>query len=150
MKYYIKSVPSSQMMIIRNLESHTDLIIEHIIKLVLMPKHTARAHWKSEIAAQIKSVKKLDGKNRFPSSEQIYAWTYEPNQDLVTDVKWMGAAIKEFEGDYGIKVTESTKNICTLVDDVCQNYFKWLSEQLSDVGRVAPSMIYQKLDELIP
>lgn len=149
LKYYIKSMSSSQMIIIRNLEAHTDEIIEHIIKLVLMPGHSARNHWKSEIAAQIKSVKKLDGKNRFPTADQLYAWTYKKDQDLVTDEKWMKVTIEEIEDEYNIEVTDTVNSICVRVDEICQNYFKWLADELSDAGKVTSSRIYQKLDELL-
>ena len=76
MKIYIRGFAEMQREIERKLASHTDEIIEHIIKLVLMPGSSARNHWQGEIAGQLKSIDKLKNTKKFPSAKQIYKWTY--------------------------------------------------------------------------
>lgn len=76
MKIYIWGFAEAQKEVERRLSAHTDEIIEHIIKLVLMPDNSARNHWEGEIAGQLKSIDRLKNSKKFPSAKQIYKWTY--------------------------------------------------------------------------
>lgn len=149
MKIYIRGFAEAQKEIERRLSAHTDEIIEHIIKLVLMPDNSARNHWEGEIAGQLKSIDRLKNSKKFPSAKQIYKWTYGKKQDLVVDAKWMGVSIREIEEIYDVYIDQSVYDICDTVDEVCTNYFQWISIELSTVGKVSTPTIYRKLDELI-
>lgn len=80
MKIYIRGFAETQKEVERRLSAHTDEIIEHIIKLVLMPDNSARNHWEGEIAGQLKSIDRLKNSKKFPSAKQIYKWTYGKNR----------------------------------------------------------------------
>lgn len=149
MKIYIRGFAELQREVERKLSTHTDEIIEHIIKLILMPKNSARNHWQSEIAGQIRTIDKLKSSKKFPTAKQIYNWTYGKKQDLVTDVGWMGVSIDEIEYQYKITNELSVKKVCDMVDSACFEYFKWLSTELSRVGKVSTPDIYKKLDSLL-
>lgn len=149
MKFYVNAMARSLREISSKLLDHTDVIVEHIIKLVLMPDHTARNHWKKEIAMQINSIDTLKGSNKLPSSEQIYKWTYKEVEYNINSIKWMSEAIDEIKYDYNISVGMTPEEVCNAVDKVCSEYFGWLADYLSQSGRVASYKIYNKLDELV-
>lgn len=149
MKIYIRGFADTRKELERELSFHTEEIIEHIIKLTLMPNNSARNHWQGEIAGQLKSITRLKNSKKFPTAKQIYNWTYGKRQDLVTDRGWMGVAVRDVENQYKTTISKSIDEVCNDVDSVCIDYFKWLSDQLSNVGRVSSDVIYEKLDELL-
>lgn len=149
MKIYIRSFAEVQREIERKLSSHTDEIIEHMIKLIVMPDNSARNHWKGEIAGQLSKIDKLKNGKKFPTARQIYAWTYGKKQDLVTDRGWMQVTIRDIEDQYDVYVDMTADEFCNIADEICAEYFSWLADELSIVGKVASRDIYNKLDELI-
>ena len=52
-------------------------VINNMAKILLMPKHTAHNHWRTELASKIYKVSKLKSKNHLPTAEQIYDWSYD-------------------------------------------------------------------------
>lgn len=149
MKLYIMGFAENQKDIERNLTAHTDEILEHLLKCFIMPQHTATQHWKQEIASQIYKVDRLKSGKKFPSAKQIYNWTYHKKQDLITDPRWFSASVYDICEQYGVELEISPDAFMLEFDAICVKYFKWLSEELSDVGRVSRVEVYQKLDELL-
>jgi hypothetical protein len=132
----------------RNLSAHTDEIIEHLFKLILMPDSRDRNHWQGEIAGQLNKIVRLNNSKKFPKAKQIYQWTYGKKQDLVTDRNWLSGMLEDIEFKYNIEVCDSIDNLIYSLDDLCVTYFSWLAENLSESGYVSTPKIYRKLDEL--
>lgn len=150
MKIYIRGFAELQKEVERNLTSHTDEVIEHLLKLYLMPNHSANNHWKKEIASQIYKVDRLKNNKKFPSAKQIYNWTYDKKQDLITDVRWFTKFCNMICKEYSVELEQFPGDFIGDFDSICVSYFKWLAEELSDIGLVTSDEIYQKLDELLP
>ena len=149
MNLYIRGFAEARREIERNLTAHTDEILELLLKCFIMPQHTATQHWKQEIASQIYMVDRLKAGKKFPSAKQIYRWTYGKQQDLITDPRWFSAFVYDICNQYGVELEISPDVFMPEFDAICVKYFKWLSEELSDVGRVSRAEVYQKLDELL-
>lgn len=124
-------------------------IIENIFKLVLMPNHSAVNHWRKEIASQIYMINKLKSTKKFPSADQIYSWSYAKQQDLVTDVDWTARLIDHLTYEYGAENNFEPSEIAEIVDNICTQYFSWLSDELSAHGIVSYKQIYAVLDSLL-
>lgn len=149
MKVYITAQALQKHEIETRLATQMSEIIEHMLKLYLMPNHSARNHWESEIYAFVHNVEKLKQTKKYPTKEQIYSWTYKKVQDLVNDEDWMAIAIEDICEQYGIKLTVSVNCVMHELDKICIDYFNWLSNNLSERGRATSREVYQKLDELL-
>lgn len=149
MKIYIRGFAEAQKEIERDLTSHTIVVIEHLMKIYLMPDHESAYHWKKEIASQIYIVDKLKNNKKFPTAKQIYSWTYGKKQDLITDRKWFQIFVEDICEEYNRDLIESPMNFMNEFDDICVSYFQWLSNELSQTGRVSKSAIISKIDQLI-
>lgn len=148
MKIYITAMTESRKEIERSLKGSAEAVVEHIMKLVLMPHHSARNHWKQEIAALLHKVDRLAGSKKYPSAQDIYKWTYGKIRDRVTDTIYMEEMLYGLTTDYNIETDMTPNEFCGLTDSACTQYFKWLSDRLSSIGMIASQRIYDKLDEL--
>ena len=132
------------------LYAHTEQIVEHLIKIIAMPDHTAVNHWKQEIASQIIKVNKLKGSKRFPTEKEIYKWTYEKDKDSLKDMTYISNFIKgewrtyNYQGDF-----KNINKIAHNIQYVCDEYFKWLANTLSKFGIVFKPDIYEELNYLL-
>ena len=149
MKIYINAMAESRKEIERSLSGVTDAIVEHLVKLVVMPSHSARNHWKQEIASNLSRIKRLDGSNRYPKADDIYKWTYNKVRDNITDVTYMTEMLYDIATEYNVDIEADPEEICESSDRVCYEYFTWISKMLSTTGMVAKQRIYDKLDELV-
>ena len=134
----------------KRLYAHTEQVIEHIIKIVCMPNHSALNHWKQEIASQIVKVNKLKGSKRYPTEKEIYKWTYDKERDSIQDITYISNFIKGEWRTYNYK--GNVKQIPLLannIDYICDNYFKWLANKLSRFGTVFKPDIYDELNFLL-
>lgn len=146
---YIYGFADSRKDMERELSSHTLEIIEHLLKIYLMPEHESAYHWKKEIASQIYCVGKLKNTKKFPTAKQIYEWTYYKKQDLVTDKRWFAKLVFGICEEYDIELLEDSNDFMYDFDDVCVSYFQWLASELSDVGLLTKPEIIAKITELI-
>ena len=149
MKYYINAMARSIREVSSKLLDHSDVVVDHIIKLYFMPNHSARNHWKKEIAMQINSVDVLKGTNKRPTKNQIFKWTYEEVKFNLQDTGWIAETIKDICYNYSVTITVSPDEASEDLDSICQEYFKWMAEYLSRVGKISTDEIYRKLDELL-
>ena len=127
----------------------TKQIINHICKIVLMPDVDSVNYWKQEIANFLNEVDKLKGNNKYPSEKQIMNWTYNKQEDMLTDTVKMKRKlidiIDEYEIDYLIEFSAAT----SIINDFCKDYFSWISKELSKYGYINRRMIYEQLNFLI-
>ena len=148
MKLFITEFAESKKEIERELSRHTSVIMEHLEKLVFMPKHNAVNHWEGEIYGQLCKINKLSGKNKYPSARQIYDWTWGKWGDTIS-LPYIRKTIKALEQEYNYKSTLTEKDFLNKLQFVGDTYFKWLSKELSESGRVTTYEVYEILDKLI-
>ena len=139
MKLYVRSFAETKKDMHRYLADRADVIIEHLIKIFLYPDVQECNHWKQEVAAVLKKVPKLKNSNEFPSAA------------FIVDNSWM---VWEDQFDRSVEVTklemkEQPENIDndTLYDAV-NEYFHWLSKEISKYGSVVSNNIYNEIDFL--
>ena len=75
-KLYLSEYAKAKQIMANELQTKVDVIVEHLIKLILMPNNEAYKHWQSEIAGHLHTIHKLKGKNKYPTFDQLYDWTY--------------------------------------------------------------------------
>ena len=133
-----------------DLSDMTTIIIEHIIKLILMGDNTAFGHWKKEIANFLHKVAKLKGANKFPSYRQLMSWTYDKNEDILTDYAYMKTEVNNIANYYDLSIDYKTNNyVVKNISNFCFDYFDWLAKELSNRGNVDYVEIYNELDVLL-
>ena len=149
MKIYIKAQARQMRELEWMISSHADVIVEHILKLIIMPEHSAANHWKQEIATQLNRVKKLKSTGKYPTSDQIYSWTYEKVSDDIMDARWLEDLIDVIESDYNTYVSIDINTVMKSLDMICKDYFSWLAKNLSEKGMISNAKAYEILDSLI-
>ena len=148
MRLFVTEFVDSKREIERILNDVTTPVMEHLFKLYCMPESSSRNHWISEIANFLYKVKRLAGKNKFPSRGQIMDWTYYKWEDLLTDPVYMERELETIEFKYNVEINKSVDEICETFYTLCYDYFLWLSTELSNTGLVSHKAIYNKLNEL--
>ena len=148
-KIYLSEHAKSKQVMEDNIGNKVDVIIEHLIKLIIMPTNESRNHWMGEIAGQLNRVHKLKTKNKYPSKDLLFKWTYEYALDDIKDITWLSNEISNIEYEYNIKCTINAKELSKKLNIVSHNYFYWLSEILSTQGSIQNVMIYKKLEEIL-
>lgn len=151
MRLFVTEFADSKREMERELKSKTSQIIQHLFKLYLMPNSINRDYRKKEIANFLSDVPKLNGRNKFPTSKQLYNWTYKKWCDVITDIPYMKVMVKDVLDEYTNmnEIRKTYKQICEEFNSICETYFRWLSTELSKVGKVARTDIYNKIDELV-
>ena len=127
---------------------NTEPIIEHLLKLYLMPEHSATNHWKQEIANFINKVGNLKGTNKFPKFKQIYDWTYGSYQDVITIPNYLDKMIQTIIYDYDLEISYDIRDVVKDFNKICETYFTWLAKELSSCGVVSKTDIYRELYSL--
>lgn len=149
MNDYVFGFAESRIAIEVYLNGRTNQIIEHICKLVLMPNHSARNHWKKEIASQLHIIDKLKNTKKYPTQKQLYSWTYVKKKDLLQDNSWMSKMYNHVIKEYHRNPDISLEDFAYASDQICNEYFTWLSDVLSKDGFVDYGDIYDMLDSLL-
>lgn len=148
-KLYISEYAKNKQAMEDNIGNKVDIIIEHLIKIILMPTNTARKHWEGEIAGQLNRVHKIKGKNKYPNYNQLIEWTYEYAKDDIEDIYWLKNEIDNIELEYNTDVQYSPNSLSLALDSVANQYFTWLCEKLAEYGSVGNAEIYDKLFHLV-
>lgn len=149
----IKEFADSKKEIERELKSKSYNVIEHLLKLYLMPNNINRNHWKQEIATFLNFVNKFSHNNKYPTEKQLLNWTYYKWQAEINDTYFMKSWITDLEEDYADLDKNANYDLNKIIkefDSICDIYFNWLCKELNRLGRINRNEIYKKLDEIIP
>ena len=146
---YIYAFADTKKEIERNMSNNMFICLTHIMYLILFPNSSYVDHWQHEVYAFYPKVSRLSNTKKFPTSEQLYNWSYGKEQDMITDVSQVNIMIQNccYEENYeNIYDAESVSNF---MDSVCVKYFHWLSECLSKHGMTLQVDVKEKLTELV-
>lgn len=149
MKIYITAQALQKNEIMQNIHRKTLVIVEHMLKLIVMPDNSARNHWQGEIAGQLNRVTTLKNTKKFPSSSNLLKWTYYDNEDSITDSRWIESELDNIYDEYGVEYDGNVQQLIENLKNICYEYFSWLADQLSQNGAIRNRDIYKKLDELV-
>ena len=123
------------------IEDHTFPVMCAITQLYLFENCDVRSHWRQEVWANFKDMRLLRRQNKLPTSKFIFENSWKVNEVFVDDaVTWA--------------IDHENNLICREDIDVnhlhaiMENYFKWLSDQLSTHKTISSTAVYTKLDEL--
>ena len=128
---------------------NTEPIIEHLLKLYIMPEHSASKHWKQEIANFINKVGNLKGTNKFPKFKQIYDWTYGSYRDVIMNSNYLNKMIQNIIREYNLEISYNIEEVTREFNNLCDLYFTWLASELSSNGIVTNIEIYYELEVLV-
>lgn len=126
------------------LKDKSDELVYHLVKIFIFPNCGITSHWCQEVYGFIHSVPKMKNKNKFPKKEFIFdntfgVWGDTVESCIITAIKDHPNLVPMFNKENGLGVCEAA----------VRKYFNWLSEELSNIGRVASSDVYKKIDSLI-
>lgn len=142
MKRYIKPIycmSISRKDLTRRLYQISSDLLEHLALYYISDSDELCHHWASEIYAFLHSIPTLKGNNRFPNADMIYNNTFRIWQDSLA-IKLPGIC-KEHGISFNPDVID---NLMTFAD----RYFIWLCNQLSTIGRVSASQVYDILKDI--
>lgn len=126
------------------LKDKSDELVYHLVKIFIFPNCGITSHWCKEVYGSIHSVPKMKNKNKFPNKEFIFDNTFGVWGDTVESC--IITAIKDYPNLFPMFNKENGLGVC---EAAVRKYFNWLSEELSNIGRVASSDVYKKIDSLI-
>lgn len=149
MKLYIKAMAKNRSEVKERLSDHMDVIFQHLLCLILAETPSYRIHWMDEIHSFLNVVDKLRMTNKFPTEKQIYEWTYGESRDLVLDNKYFDSLLKEVCEKENFQIPADRRTVMQELDSVCQQYFRWAAQILSDRGRIQRQEVRNKLNELV-
>ena len=149
MKIYINAMAEVQKEVERKLSGRTDKVITHLLYLCLAPNSTTVNHWIDEIYSFIHDIEMLKGKNKYPKKEKIYNWTYGKKQDRVNKTGWLGIQIEDALDKENLETYLTVNQVMDMLDVVCDEYFTWLSAELSTIGAVSRRSVQKKVHELL-
>ena len=116
-----------------NLDSKTDTVIEHLVKLWLFPRYRSVETWMYHTWKGIHSTRKVK-KSGFLKKEDIFSTTWEDNEQLVP-VYLEHYIDRHDHGEYRGYIRYNAEDIDTL-NKCMESYFEKLSKKLSDDGVV--------------
>lgn len=149
MKIYISAQSLKRNEIMLDVHRKSAVIVEHLLKLILMPNNSARNHWQGEIAGQLNYIRSMKGNNKYPSSKMLIQWMYYNSKDLMCTKSSIQVDLNNIFDDYGYEYTDSLDDLISKLQNVCYAYFSWLAQKLSEAGAVRNQEIYKKLDMLV-
>lgn len=149
MKIYISAQSLKRNEIMQDVHRKSAVIVEHLLKLILMPDNPARNHWQGEIAGQLNHIRSMKGSNKYPSAKMLMQWLYYDSEDLICTKSSIRVDLNNILDDYGYEYDGDLDDLISDLQDVCYSYFSWLSEKLSEDGAVRNQEIYRKLDMLV-
>ena len=123
------------------IEDHTLPVMCAIAQLYIFPHADARKHWRHEVWEKFPRIHKFKGSNKLPSQKFIYENSWEIDKDNVQDaINW--AIGKEY------KLTPRDDIDIAELSFIMQEYFTWLSKNLSTSIVLIERKTLEKLDEL--
>lgn len=139
MKRIILGMAKSKKEAFKNLESKTSILLKHLVKLYMYPKHESREHWMKEIALFINEAPRLKSSNKLPKESDILKYTWDVWEDSF--LNWVKVLPEDYgEPDFKIDLEDLYLS--------CQLYFEWLATQLSNTGAVSKAAVRSKLINL--
>jgi hypothetical protein len=121
-----------------SIESMTCEVIMHLMKIYLYPNSRDVNKWKGEVYNFFYSIPKFKHNNKFPSADFIFNNTYDKNTDCL-QIWW-----EDVQEEYGEVEDADFVDFCL----IAKEYYRWLSDILSERGRVTRPKVYDKLREL--
>lgn len=139
MYLYIRSMSEVKHEIYRKIVDQSDMIVEHLMKILLFPNSEYIHHWQSEIYSFLPRVKKLRNTKKWPSKKFILE-ALSTNNDMLDTFIWQ--SIEE--------ESELTPEYLDAEDALpyIEEYMDWLADQLSSHGGASPEGVRQKLEEI--
>lgn len=130
----------------REMYSFNSTRVEHLLKCFLFPNSQSFHHWCLELKTFPKEVPALKGRNRRPTSKQIFEWSWLADDRTPHSIEGYIDDIN-FEGKYP-EVDLASIDL-EAAFRFLEEYHIWLSEILSSKGEIRGSEIDAKLKELL-
>lgn len=147
MKRYIKNAQAvlgfalHRSEIAARLEENTRILMKHLIKLWMFPTASDVDHWRKEVYSFLNHVPAMKGVNKLPSSEFIFKNTFVANEKFIENLYKI--VYQDYAESYALARTG-----CNEVHQIIEDYYKWISDTLSQLGDVGYTDVLQELEIL--
>lgn len=126
------------------LDSLTDKVIEHLIKIWLFPRYHSVSDWIEHTWKALHKTHKIKDINKFPDSEDIFQNTWEDNKHIVPDTVDHYIR-KHFEDkEYPGYMRSNYKDLKNL-NNCMEKYFMKISDKLSEDGTFSRSFVEESV-----
>lgn len=149
MRIYISAQSVKRQEIIQELHQKSAVIIEYIMKIMLMPNHSARNHWEGEIAGQLNRIRSIKGSNKYPSDKLLLQCLYYDADDILFNKQRITNDIYNIMDEYNCDYEYDLDSFMNALQSVCFDYFSWLSKRISVNGSIRNQEIYKELASLV-
>ena len=140
MKVYIQGMSLSKKDLGAWIDNHTFQVMVALAQLYLFPNGT-RKHWRTEVWEKLSRMHKLKMTNKLPSDKFIFQYTWKNN---INNVKNALQYAKDKESNLTPRDDEVYGDFYQIVED----YFMWLSGELSQSSSIEISSVLKELDRL--
>lgn len=140
MKLYIRGMALSKSNLGNWIDNHTFQVMVALAQLYLFPQGT-RKHWRTEVWEKLSRMHKLKMTNKLPSADFIFKYSFIRNKHNIANALQYA---KDKEQDLLPKDSEVYGEFYQIVED----YFMWLSGELSQNDTVDIQSVLSELDRL--
>lgn len=131
----------------------TPKVVEHIIKIILFREDSSVNHWMHEIFSFIHKIDISKSTKKRPKESFIYENTFGCVKDNYKIKDYVRRDISNICDEEGLDAPFTSDDFLELYMDkiyeVCDNYFRWLSKELSECGIVSFGDVKRILTNLI-
>lgn len=124
----------------------SEYVITHLLCIYFWPNLEYVSHWISEVYSGIPTVPKMKHNNKYPSSKDIYESTFGGVEDTFV---YQFDTYKDIVLSKEDKLEEPENLNPNKIHDYLNDYFHWLSNELSKNGKVTKVHIEDKIHELL-
>ena len=116
--------------------------------IYIWPNSKYRNHWEKEIYSILSDTYKWTKTNKYLDEQTIYHYVFGYAEDVFIDnFDYYIDKIETLE-DTIIDTEENNINSQDMLTFI-KDYFKWLSKELSEHGKVLSNQVYNKINELL-
>ena len=144
MKRYIKASAMKKSKIGDEIESHTVPLIEALAQLYIFPQYEEyHNHWKREVWNQLSVIPVIKKSHKKPKATFILENSWFEHDDQISLI--MSRAVSH---ERKLEPDPLRRYNSAEFYSICDNYFNWLSKELSKYGMVSERSVRVKLSEL--
>ena len=145
-EYYLVEFAGSRKELLTNLPKQGDFAITHLLCIYFWPNTQYVGHWISEVYSALPAISKMKGNNKFPKAKDIYHKLFGIREDIfVEQFDIYVDLVANKEPDLQIPTNLNANKI----HDYLNDYFHWLSNELSKNGKITKVDVEDKIHELL-
>lgn len=131
------------------LNNKEPIIKEHLIKLYFWRSYNAKNHWEGKIYGNIPELPVIKGSKKLLSKDKILECLYGYSEMLQKQTPRSVERVEFIEPDLPIVSEHITSKDCYNFKCFCDEFFDYVSNELSRLGNLSKRKTYDVLDKLL-